>query len=534
MGLSKVSKVVFAVAVAVGFSARLSHAQDVIAGLDFLETRQLTQVVAGGPSLASIPAGFFGPGSDPFTGTVLLQGIPLSIDGTADTVVRRLADAHVLAVSSQDTIPIEIIALHLRSVQPITVTYNGGQNPQTWIVDMTVPPSPPQLQGQMTIFHSVSGGGTFDAILPVQPLFTFTNVANPGDVRQATAPQAFQLAVQGAPWSYSPPQGPAVSAYPANFYPGVTPPTGPRQTFSLSTAGADVVQTVQVATFSPCETLDLCVNAVLACGPDCFCWQPATNTNPPGPGQGSCVDNWYCDDTASGVCPHGDVDCTDPTKPVCYLTGCYNTDGDVCAPVCGPLTCSSGSTTTTIVTTTTTTTIDPCSAAPEVLCSDMIDNDCDNRVDCADPDCNGVPPCPIARKDPTDIRFEPGLDRLRSQATLDMLPVDIGSATVGILLSNSQGVLYEVALPGSALTATSSGKIFRYRHAAARTSGGLYSMKIKQQKGGGYVFSTISYADLTDATPDMRVQFYVGDMVFITTDVPWKQIPLGWRAPKDH
>ena len=116
-----------------------------------------------------------------------------------------------------------------------------------------------------------------------------------------------------------------------------------------------------------------------------------------------------------------------------------------------------------------------------------------------------------------------------------MVPVDIGGTRVGILLSNPQGVLYEVALPGGALTGSSSGKIFRYRNSAARTSGGLYSLKLKQQKTGGYAFSSISYADLTAATdPNMRVQFYVGDVVFITTEAPWKQLPQGWRAPKDH
>jgi hypothetical protein len=32
----------------------------------------------------------------------------------------------------------------------------------------------------------------------------------------------------------------------------------------------------------------------------------------------------------------------------------------------------------------------------------------------------------------------------------------------------------------------------------------------------------------------MRVQFYVGDRVFITIDSPWKRTPSGWKAPKDH
>jgi len=73
---------------------------------------------------------------------------------------------------------------------------------------------------------------------------------------------------------------------------------------------------------------------------------------------------------------------------------------------------------------------------------------------------------------------------------------------------------------------------------------GLYSLKIKKTRdNGAYTFSSISYADLSaaDGPPQdqemlkkMRVQFYVGDKVFITIEGDWKRTPTGWRAPKDH
>jgi hypothetical protein len=166
----------------------------------------------------------------------------------------------------------------------------------------------------------------------------------------------------------------------------------------------------------------------------------------------------------------------------------------------------------------------------------MEDDDCDLLVDCDDPDCNEIEPCPPAKKDPTDIRFGPGLDRLRSKAVLEMVPVDLSTVRVGILLSNATTVLYRVEIPGSLLTSRGNGSIFSYRNLAARTEGGLYSLKLRKQRGDrGYAFSTTSYADLSAATDShMRVQFYVGDAVFITIDTPWKQTPNGWRAPKDH
>jgi hypothetical protein len=236
--------------------------------------------------------------------------------------------------------------------------------------------------------------------------------------------------------------------------------------------------------------------------------------------------------------PCADTDANACTTAGCDGQGTCNQSHIMC------VTTTTTSTTTSTSSSTTSTTL-VCIPMPED-CSNMIDDDCDNLVDCLDPDCppNGMP-CPIAKKDPTDIRFAPGMDRLRSKAVLeppDGAPVDLSSVNVGILLTNPNGTLYRVEIPGSLLTPP-DGNVRRFRNLAARTdpNGGLYEMKVKRQRGGnGYSVSTISYADLSGATdPQMRVQFYLGDQVFITIDTPWKLIgspqkPIGWRAPKDH
>jgi hypothetical protein len=174
----------------------------------------------------------------------------------------------------------------------------------------------------------------------------------------------------------------------------------------------------------------------------------------------------------------------------------------------------------------------------------MIDDDCDTLIDCLDVgDCPpGGVACPIAKKDPTDIRFaaRPALDRLRSKAVLEGLPenLDLSTVTVGILLTKPGEGLYDFAMPGADLQSNSGKTIFRFRNPSARTDGGMYEIKLKKQRGGtSYSFSTISYADLSGATdPAMRMQFYVGDTVYMTIDKPWKELPFGkgWRAPKDH
>ncbi len=124
-----------------------------------------------------IPTGFFGPGSDPFSGTVILQGAV-----SPSFVIRRNSAASLPAIGSQDTIPIEIVQLSLVSIQPITVTFNGGQNPQLWNVAVDLSPVLPP-PGSMTITKQHRNGGVFTTQFNVQPRFTFTDPNNPGDIR---------------------------------------------------------------------------------------------------------------------------------------------------------------------------------------------------------------------------------------------------------------------------------------------------------------------------------------------------------------
>ncbi len=133
----------------------------------------------------NLPADFFGPGSEPFTGIVICEGEP----DLADTIIERKEDISLLPPPSQDTIPIEIIELTLVSCQPIVVSYNDS-NQQQWDVRVNLPPNLPPLRpplplGQMTIRRTHGDGGTFTSEFPVQPLFTFTRVwdlesTNPG------------------------------------------------------------------------------------------------------------------------------------------------------------------------------------------------------------------------------------------------------------------------------------------------------------------------------------------------------------------
>jgi len=120
-----------------------------------------------------LPADFFGPGSDPFTGTVQLEGLPLPGLGQYDTIVRRNADTAPLNITDSDTVPIEIVALSLQSIDPITVTFNGGMNPAEYDVRVCLSSSPQGI-GSMSITRTEACGGTYVADFPVVPKFILT------------------------------------------------------------------------------------------------------------------------------------------------------------------------------------------------------------------------------------------------------------------------------------------------------------------------------------------------------------------------
>ena len=128
-----------------------------------------------------VPAGFFGPGSDPFTNRVDLQGLPLQADpsvGNCDTIIERLAPLSLLFGES-GTIPIKIAALSLVSTAPITVTYSDGQPAEAWNVRMALSSSHDQPQGTATITRDANGtGGSFVSLLPVLPRVVFVRVSD--------------------------------------------------------------------------------------------------------------------------------------------------------------------------------------------------------------------------------------------------------------------------------------------------------------------------------------------------------------------
>jgi hypothetical protein len=173
-----------------------------------------------------LPADFFGPGSDPFDGGVpadasVLPSSPFcpGFLGTTDMIIERKDIAVLPGVPSSDVIDVEIVELSLVSVNPITVTYNGGLNPELWNVEITLSPSLAST-GTMTIRQEQPDGGTFDAQIFLQPYFTFTRVSD-STVLTFDGAGTYEdlLNAVNIPWVYSDPSLTCPSCV-TNFIPG--------------------------------------------------------------------------------------------------------------------------------------------------------------------------------------------------------------------------------------------------------------------------------------------------------------------------
>ena len=192
-------------------------ADPILPGFDLYETLPGSNLVFGPTS--PIPSGFFGPGSDPFVGTVALGGLPIG-PGLTDTVVQRMDPGPPSGGSGP--INIELVALNLVSVMPITVTFNGGSTSSTWDVAIGLQPTPDSL-GTIQVGHNDPSGGIFiSGLLNVNLVLTFTETMSPFTMLQTNFSDTLTVPAAPATWSHTaPPQDAHNLAFPAgNLYSG--------------------------------------------------------------------------------------------------------------------------------------------------------------------------------------------------------------------------------------------------------------------------------------------------------------------------
>ncbi|HEV8578686.1 MAG TPA: hypothetical protein VGX68_06340 [Thermoanaerobaculia bacterium] len=172
-------------------------------GVDLLETAGSG---ATGVDFASnpIPAGFFCPGSAPFTGSVGLQGVPLAtvppgVAGNADTIVERLT-AGVFSGGTA-TFAVVLRALRLTSINDVEI-FCPDEGPTFWRVDACSCGLQPTSKLTVKIDPACGTCGTANGTLSLQVCLRFTRV----DTGQTAGPisQNLTLNLANMSWCYRP------------------------------------------------------------------------------------------------------------------------------------------------------------------------------------------------------------------------------------------------------------------------------------------------------------------------------------------
>ena len=181
-------------------------------GVDLMET------LGGGLDFMAepIPAGFFGPGSDPFEGAVVLEGEPLGTFGpfeigSADTIIHRTEHSLLRTAPDQVEIGIEIVELSLVSAAPIVVTYEDGAYEEWWEVSVNLVPTDPMMSnpGTMLIDQFDPVNGSCDLIVPVtvELQVTFVRPSPFTSVDMAVGPLTLHGSGSVVPAEFSPVAG---------------------------------------------------------------------------------------------------------------------------------------------------------------------------------------------------------------------------------------------------------------------------------------------------------------------------------------
>lgn len=189
-----------------------------------------TSITFGSPDVPAIPGGFFDPGSDPFG-----ADFPITVNmqpGPMDTLIQRSSRmvCPLPPPAPCDPIEVEIVALDLVSVNPITVTGTGPDTMWDVAVGLSVQPQP-EPPGPMQATKTHPNGGVFNAEIRVLPRLTFTEVGNPGNVRTIDyglpARPPIRINFNNVPWviNLAPHLvGTIVAPSDGNFVPGVQEP----------------------------------------------------------------------------------------------------------------------------------------------------------------------------------------------------------------------------------------------------------------------------------------------------------------------
>lgn len=139
-------------------------------------------------SRTELPVDFFDPNSDALDATIPFVGQPLetsplvngNLDRT-DTLMAILQQVNLSEIGSQATVQAKIAQMSLMSIDPITVTYNSGQDPELWDVGLTIDFTV-QMPGALNVTRTGTDSGTAEGQLPVITELSFVRRADGKEV----------------------------------------------------------------------------------------------------------------------------------------------------------------------------------------------------------------------------------------------------------------------------------------------------------------------------------------------------------------
>jgi len=261
--------------------------------------------------------------------------------------------------------------------------------------------------------------------------------------------------------------------------------------------------------------------------------------------------------TAGETCDDGNATDGDGCDSNCTLTACGNgivtagetcddgnlVNGDGCNANCVANGCGDG-------------VVGPgeeCDPPDAEICNNGIDDDGDNQIDCADPDCaqritpgcnatcRSTPSCTPILKDPAIIVARAPLasgrhDFVRIHGRFDAYTaIDPTADGFVFALSNESGEIFRARLLPGDLQLRGTRR-WRFIDKTAKTGPGIRDgfFKVKVDRTGrgplyNWVFSFSAYGDLSGATvPTMTTQTYLGDDVAVLK-ATWSGSPGNWR-----
>jgi len=210
---------------------------------DYVPQNDNGGITFGGDStIPALPADFFGPGSEPFTGNVSLKGSKI----LQNLGVERTAGATFGTPSAPQDIPLEIVELNLASIQPILVTYSGGLTEQ-W--DMAINLDKDETSScWIRASHNPSGEPDGGTIVPLDSFFdifaevTFSYTP-PGETtryRGFAIIDRSHLTTSDAKWAHQ--NNNIADGADRDFIPGADPadPSAPLQVLFFDGGGLDL------------------------------------------------------------------------------------------------------------------------------------------------------------------------------------------------------------------------------------------------------------------------------------------------------